>query len=138
MRHPQLVIYEDAGELASLLEPLAKEHSWLVRESRQTGACLNLLKQVRPAVLVLKLRELVAEFELIAGLNEQAPDVSIILVSDVKLESAEQRLNLSGLAFDLGVSYVMFPPLEGTLLEDLVTGLMNAAIARSGAGGDDA
>ena len=130
MRHPQLVIYEDDGALAAQLEPLAKEHSWLIRESRQPEACLNLLRQVRPAVLVLKLRDLVAEFELLAKLQEQAPDVALILVSDVKLEGSEQRLNLSGLAYDLGASYVIFPPLDGTLLEDVVSGLLEARMQR--------
>ena len=91
---------------------------------------MNLLRQVRPAVLILKLRDLVAEFELLAKLQEQAPEVALILVSDVKLEGSEQRLNLSGLAYDLGASYVMFPPLDGTLLEDVVSGLLEARMQR--------
>jgi DNA-binding response OmpR family regulator len=136
MRHPQIVVYEDTGELAALLEPLAKENGWLLRESRQPAACLNLLKQVRPSVLVLKLRDLLAEFDLISRLNEQAPEVGIILVSDVKLESSDQRLNLSGLAYDLGASYVMFPPMEGPILEDLVAGLMIIARTRMNESGD--
>jgi hypothetical protein len=45
-------------------------------------------------------------------------------------------LNLSGLAYDLGASYVMFPPMEGPILEDLVAGLMIIARTRMNESGD--
>jgi hypothetical protein len=54
----------------------------------------------------------------------------VVLVSDVKMEGAEQRAQLSALAFDLGARYVLFPPLQQPVIEDLVAGLLGATIRR--------
>jgi chemotaxis response regulator CheB len=131
MRHPQVVVYESDGWVAAQLEQLAAEHRWLLRESRQPEACLELVTQARPSVLLLRLgRQLVEELTLLSNVYQQAPDCPVVVISDVKLEGAQQRLNVAGLAYDLGARYVMFPPLERPLLEDLAAGLMNAAVSR--------
>jgi chemotaxis response regulator CheB len=131
MRHPQVVVFEGSGSVAAQLEQVAAENRWLLRESRQPEACLELVRQARPSVLVLKLeRRLVDELTLLADVREQAPDCPVVVVSDVKLEGPTQRLNLAGLAYDLGARYVMFPPLERSLLEDVTAGLLTAAIRR--------
>lgn len=133
MRYPQIVIYETRGELASEVADLAREHGWVVRESRQPDACLKLLQADRPSVIILKIeRQLVDELTLLTRINELAPESAVIAVSDVKLENAAQRSNLAGLIYDLGASYVLFPPLMRTTIEDLVLGLMQSAIARRG------
>ena len=130
MRHPQVVVYESDGWLAGQLEELAGENAWLLRQSRDPGACVNLLAQGGPSLLMLKLeRNLVGELTLLADLRERAPDCPAVVVSDVKLD-AEQRLTLAGLAYDLGARCVLFPPLTQTLLEDVVSGLMEATIRR--------
>jgi predicted GTPase len=75
---------------------------------------------------------------LLGKIAERASDCPVILVSDVKMEGAEQRFQLSALALDLGASYVLFPPLQTTVIEDLVSGLLTAAIRRSvGASSDE-
>jgi chemotaxis response regulator CheB len=131
MRHPQVVVFEGSGSVAAQLEQVAAENRWLLRESRQPGACLELVRQARPSVLVLKLeRRLVDELTLLADVREQVPDCPVIVVSDVKLEGPAQRLNLAGLAYDLGACYVMFPPLERSLLEDVTAGLLTVSIRR--------
>jgi chemotaxis response regulator CheB len=131
MRHPQVVVFEGSGSVAAQLEQVAAENRWLLRESRQPEACLELVRQARPSVLALKLeRRLVDELTLLADVREQAPDCPVVVVSDVKLEGPAQRLNLAGLAYDLGARYVMFPPLERSLLEDVTAGLLTAAIRR--------
>jgi hypothetical protein len=53
-----------------------------------------------------------------------------VLVSDVKMDGADQRAQLSALAFDLGARYVLFPPLQQPVIEDLVAGLMAATTRR--------
>jgi len=132
MRHPQVVVFEGSGSVAKQLEQVAAENRWLLRESRRPAACLELVRQARPSVLVLKLeRRLVDELTLLADVHEHAPDCPVVVVSDVKLEGPAQRLNLAGLAYDLGARYVMFPPLERSLLEDVTAGLLNAALRRS-------
>lgn len=131
MQHPQIVVYESDGWLAEQVRELARENSWLVRESRQPEACLNLLLESRPAVVLLKLeRKLVDELSLLQTLHERVPDRPIAVFSDVKLDNSAQRASLAGLAYDLGARYVMFPPLMKTSIEDLTAGLMEATIQR--------
>src|SRR5262245_61322832 len=131
MRHPQIVVYESDGWLAEQVRELARENGWLVRESRQPDACLNLLLEARPAVVLLKLeRNLVDELSLLRTLHDRVPDRPVAVFSDVKLDNAAQRSSLAGLAYDLGARYVMFPPLMRTSIEDLTAGLMEATIQR--------
>ena len=139
MKHPQVVVYESDGWLADQVRRLAGENAWLVRESRRPDACLALLADARPAVLLLRLeRELLDGLTLLGQVAERAPDCPVVLVSDVKMEGAEQRAQLSALAFDLGARYVLFPPLQQPVIEDLVAGLLGAAVRRVvGAGAED-
>ena len=131
MKHPQVVVYESDGWLADQVRRLAADHAWLVRESRHSDSCLNLLADGRPAVLLLRLeRELLDGLTLLGRVSERAPDCPVVLVSDVKMEGAEQRAHLSALAFDLGARYVLFPPLQQPVIEDLVAGLMEATVRR--------
>ena len=131
MKHPQVVVYESDGWLADQVRRLAGENAWLVRESRRPDACLNMLEDSRPAVLLLRLeRELLDGLTLLSQVTEGAPDCPVVLVSDVKMEGAEQRAQLSALAFDLGARYVIFPPLQQPVIEDLVATLMRATICR--------
>src|SRR5262245_35524413 len=132
MKLPQVVVYESDGSLAGQIRRLADENAWLVRESRQSQACLELVSEVRPSVLLLKLeRELQEGLTLLARVVERAPDCPVVLVSDVKMDGAEQRAQLSALAMDLGARYVLFPPLQTPVIEDLVSGLMAATIRRT-------
>jgi chemotaxis response regulator CheB len=131
MKLPQVVVYESDGWLAGQVRRLATENSWLVRDSRRAEACLQFLADTRPCVLLLRLeRELHDGLTLLGQVAEKAPDCPVILVSDVKMEGAEQRAQLSALAFDLGARYVLFPPLQQSVIEDLVAGLLSAAIRR--------
>jgi chemotaxis response regulator CheB len=139
MKLPQVVVYESEGTLAGQVRRLAGENSWLVRESRDPDACVKLLADSRPSVLLLNLeRDLHDGLSLLGWVAERAPDCPVIVVSDVKMEGAEQRAQLSALAFDLGARYVLFPPLQQPVIEDLVAGLMSATIKRVvGTAGDD-
>lgn len=131
MKLPQVVVFESDGWLADQVRRLAAEHAWLVRECRRPDACLGLLADSRPAVLLLRLeRELHGGLTLLGQVSERAPDCPVVLVSDVKMEGAEQRAQLSALAFDLGARYVLFPPLQQPVIEDLVAGLLGATIRR--------
>jgi chemotaxis response regulator CheB len=138
MKHPQVVVYESDGFLAAQLRRLAGDNSWLVRESRQPDACLQLLAEVRPSVLLLKIeRELLDGLTLLGRVAERAPDCPVVLVSDVKMEGADQRAQLSALAMDLGARYVLFPPHQTPVIEDLVSGLMESTIRRVVGPADD-
>ena len=131
MRHAQIVVFETDGFLAAQVGDLAQENGWLVREARHADACVSLLSANSPAVLLLKLgRKMIDELSLLARLHEQAPDCPVIVVSDGKLDGADQRMNLAGLAHDLGARYIMFPPLTRPTIEDVVAGLLEATIQR--------
>ena len=54
MRHPQIVVFESDSLLARQLQETATANAWLLRESRQTPACMKLLRAGGPAVLVLR------------------------------------------------------------------------------------
>lgn len=131
MKYPQLVIYEAGGWLAGQVKRLAAENGWLVRESRQANSCRNLVAEDRPTVLLLHLeKDLLEILQLIQEVHQESPDVAMVLASDVKMEGADPRAQLSALAFDLGVRYILFPPLQQPVIEDLVSGLMAATIQR--------
>ena len=132
MRHPQIVVFESDGWLAGQIRSLAGENAWLVRESRNSETCLQLLDDLRPAILLLRLEgELLDGLSLLGRAAERAPSCPVVLVSDVKMESADQRAQLSALAMDLGARYILFPPLQTTVIEDLVSGLLTAEVRRT-------
>jgi hypothetical protein len=143
VRHPQVLVYEHDGILAALLRPMWEERRWAVREPRQADACLRLLHEGGPSVLVLKVgRNLSAELGLLQRAHLALPDVPVVVVGpdaaglmlDADAEgNAEVNWEvwtdpvLAGLAWDLGASFVLFPPLPRDLLCDVVVGLMEAA-----------
>ena len=145
MRHPQLVVYENPGSPSQQLErltaegapllgqalgPLAKRNAWLFREPRQRPACMALLREARPSVLVLKLeRKLLDELALLAEVHSACPDVPVLVVNDAKLP-AEPRGQVTALAYDLGARCVLFPPLSRPLLEEVVRAMMEALVRR--------
>ena len=119
MYHPQLLVYEGDGRLAALLRPLAEANKWSLREPRQLGACLRLLRRGGPGVLVLQAgRDLEREFALLERVAWFFPDTAAVLVGD------SEHASLAGLAWDLGAAYVLFPPQPRDTLSEVVTGLM--------------
>src|SRR5262245_5814624 len=127
MKHPQIVVFETDGTLASYLQPLAQERRWLLRESRQVPACLDLLRG-GPAVLVLKIgRHLVRELTFLDEAHVHAPDAPIVAVGDA------EDATLFGLTMELGASFVIFPPQPRQHLVEVVKSLMDATLRRLGA-----
>jgi len=136
MHHPQVVVFERDGRLAEQLAALAETERWPLRPSRQVEACIRLLRQPGPTVLVVKVarsgdskkddRSPERELALIERVTWQLPDVVTIAVGDV-----EDAVVLAGLTSDLGASFPLFPPLSRDLLPDVVAGLMRAAVART-------
>lgn len=133
MRHPQLVIFDSDGWLARQLADLAAESQWLVRDPKTPKAALALLRDPRPSVFVIRVEpnEGPADsFALIAEASRLHPDVAIVAVSDLKLPDAD-RIAWTGLLFDLGARFVLFPPLAKSVLEDVASGLMASAVRRT-------
>jgi DNA-binding NarL/FixJ family response regulator len=125
MRHPQLLVYEHDGRLATLLAETAWSQKWVLRKLRQPEACPRQLRHGNPSVLVLSVgRFLERELTLLERITRLFPDTGVVVQSD------SDNPALTALLWDLGASYVLqsWPSTEQLL--DLVTGLMTAAIHR--------
>ncbi len=121
MRHPQVLVYETDGRLAELLREPVRDRLWALREVRQPEACLRLLRAGGPAVVVVKLgRDVVRELTLLERVGWLFPETGRVVVGDV------EDAALAGLAWDLGASYVLFPPERRDLLPEVVIGLVEA------------
>jgi hypothetical protein len=119
MRHPQLLVYEGDGRLAALLRPLADKNKWLLREPRQLAACGRLFDRGGRGVLVLRTgRQLERELAALEQISWRNPEAATILVGD------SEPAWLAGIAWDLGVRYVLLPPQIRERLPDIVRGLM--------------
>jgi hypothetical protein len=124
MKHPQVVVYERDGRLAQLLREPIQARRWALRQPRQREACLRLVLGGDPTVLVLKLSaKLEQELALLERTHGLTPEVCSVVVGDVENDA------LAELAWDLGASYVLFPPLPREWLPDLVVQLMNSTSA---------
>lgn len=136
MHHPQIVVFERDGRLAQLLAAVAEANRWPLREARQVESCLRILQQPGPSVFVVKVaraqeakkdgRSPDRELDLLARVVWELPNIPTVAVGDV-----EDAVVLAGLAWDVGVSCALFPPLSRDLLPEIVTGLMRAASART-------
>lgn len=132
MKSPRVIILELDGWLARQLRELAAESRWLIRAVRSSDTALSLALERSPAVLLVQFDpadEKMAPVALIADVHRLAPDVPVVAVADSKLPDAERAAWTAAL-LDLGARYVLFPPLTKPVLEDVVSGLLTAAIRR--------
>jgi hypothetical protein len=123
MLHPQIVVHERDGRLAEQLRPLAAAERWALREPRQAEHLWHTLRDGGPTVFVVKLREPPRDLELIERVTWELPDVATVVVGDP--ENADV---LSGLSWDAGAAFALFPPISRDLLPEIVAGLMRRAI----------
>jgi DNA-binding NarL/FixJ family response regulator len=126
MRHPRIVVFETDGTLARSLEPVVQGRRWLLRQPRQTPACLKLLCAGAPAILVFRMgRHLVRELSFLSQVHNTLPDVGVVVVADTEDPA------LAALALELGASFVLQPPQPRPSLSDVVLHLMAEAIRRA-------
>jgi DNA-binding NarL/FixJ family response regulator len=124
MRHPQVLIHERDGRLATLLRGILETRRlrWPVREPRDLAGCLRLLQRGGPAVLIVRAgRDLERELTLLERIAWLHPDTATVFVGDA------EHAALTGLAWDLGAHYVLLLPQSRELLPDVVIGLMGEA-----------
>jgi len=123
MRHPRIVVLEGDGLLAKSLLPHCEKMRWLLVEERQMESCRRQLQRTGSAVLVLKLgRNLVRELGLLRDLQFEANEIQTLVVSE------SDDPSLQALAYDLGASYVMLPPIDRLQLTEIVEHLMLARL----------
>jgi hypothetical protein len=117
MQSPQVLIYEPhPPRLAELLGEPARVRGWWLRPVNHIPACLRVLREAGPAVLLLRLGagDLVRELTLLERAAWLCPEAAVVVVG----EAANPAL--AGLAWDLGASFVLFPPQARDLLPDLI------------------
>lgn len=132
MRAPQIIVLGFDDWIAKQLRAHAAEHRWLLHDVRQVSAARSLLDDHRSSILLLQIdphAEKSPGLSLLAEAHRTNPDVPLVVVSDGKLPDAE-RARWTGDAFDLGASFVLFPPLTGPVLEDLIGGLMTSLVSQ--------
>jgi DNA-binding NtrC family response regulator len=119
MRLPQVLVYETDGRLAELLRRAGEARRWSLREPRRLESCLRLLERGGPSVLVVKVgTDLVRELTLLERVAWLYPDTAAVVVGD------SENSVLAGLAWDLGATFVLFPPFTRHDLPDLVARLL--------------
>jgi hypothetical protein len=121
MRYPQILVYEADGRLAAFLKPEAEARKWSLREPRTLDSCMRLLQRSGPSVIVLKLgKDLVRELTVLERTSWLFPDASTVVVCETAPSA------IADLAWDLGASFVLFPPLPRPELVTIVEGLLDA------------
>jgi hypothetical protein len=124
MKHPQVVVYETDGRLAQFLREPIRARRWALREPRQRDGCLRLLRGGEPTVLVLKVgNRIEKELALLERACALRPQTRSVVVGELA------NGLLADLAWELGASYVLFPPLPREWLPEIVVQLMQSAIA---------
>jgi hypothetical protein len=132
VKFPQVVVCAFDEWVANQIRELVAEQKWLLREVRQPAAALELVREPRPAVLLIQADptgDATGPLGLLADAHRLCPDVGAVVVSDAKLGD-DDRAAWTAAAFDLGARAVLFPPLTRPVVEDVVSGLMAAAVRR--------
>jgi hypothetical protein len=133
VKHPQIVVLGLDDWLAAQLRELAAGAGWVLHDFRQAKPAAAAARGFQPTVVLLQTdphTEPPAAFPLLSEIARANPDAACIVVADVKLNDDDRGI-WTAAAFDLGAKYALFPPLTRPVLEDIVNGLMTAAIRRT-------
>jgi DNA-binding NarL/FixJ family response regulator len=115
MQKRQIVTYGLAGVLAENLRELAQSRRFWLRETSQLSACQNLVSTSVPKILVLVLSgNLERELALVEQVHASLPATAIIVIGEADNPA------LTGLAWDLGATYVLSPPAPVEMIEDVI------------------
>ena len=129
MRYPQIIVYADHDRLEAEVRTLAAEHRWLLRPVRQARALASAVRDLRPTVVLLEADPAdnsATGLELLCETHLARPDVPVVVVSPRKLPLPD-RTYWSAAVMDIGAAFVVFPPLERSVLEDLTANMMRKA-----------
>lgn len=115
MQQRQIVTHGLAGALAENLRELAQTRRFWLRETSQLAACQNLISTCIPQVFVLVLSgNLERELALVEQVHASLPETAIIVIGEADNPA------LAGLAWDLGATFVLFPPAPVEMIEDVI------------------
>src|SRR5208282_918372 len=101
------------------LRAAGEKRKWSLREPRRLESCLRLLARGGPNVLVLKVgTDLLREFTLLERAIWLYPDTAVVVIGD------RENPALADLAWELGASLVLYPPLARNELATIVGRLL--------------
>lgn len=124
MVFPQILVIQTDGLLAQQLRPLCQDQHWSLRELRQLDACISLVRKNPATLLVLQLgQDLLQECAILEQIGRVFPAIPVVVVAEIRSPALE------GLVWDLGASYVFFPPQSLEDLPEVVSGLLHSALA---------
>jgi DNA-binding NtrC family response regulator len=116
MQQSQIVTYGIDGSLAETLREFAQERRIWLRETNQFAACQSLVGSCLPQIFILLLgHELERELALLDQVHAALPGTAVIVVGET------DNPTLAGLAWDLGATYVLFPPTPIELINEVIT-----------------
>ncbi len=122
MQQTQVVTYGIDGVLAERLRELAEKQRFRLRETSQLSACQNLVQSEQPSVLVLVLgRDLESELALLEAVHATLPGTATIVVGE------SDNSALTGLAWDLGATFALFPPTPVDKITAIVASLLTVS-----------
>ena len=133
MKHPHVVLFAFDDWLGNQLREFVAERKWVLREVRQVAGWLTAAAEWRPCVAVIQAdftSERPTALKAVAELHGLNSDTDVVVVSDTKM-SDDDRPGWTAAALDLGARLVLYPPLTRAVLEDAVSGLMDARVKRS-------
>lgn len=115
MRQAQIIAHGIDGPLADKLRELAQARRFRLRETSQLSACANLLQTETPSALILALgRDVEKELGLLEAAHASWPATALIVIGETN------NPVLAALAWDLGATFVLFPPTPMEWLADLL------------------
>ena len=122
MQQAQVLTYGIDGARAERLRELAQTQRFWLRETSQFTACQNLVQSSPPSVFVLVLgRHLEQELALLEQVHACLPKTASIVIGETDNPA------LAGLAWELGATYVLFPPTPNERIAELVSRLLSVS-----------
>ena len=124
MQQTQVLTYGIEGVLAQRLRELAEARRFWLRETSQYAACRNLVQTSPPTVFALMLgRDLERELALLDEVHTCLRGTAIVAISET------DNPVLAGLAWDLGATFVLFPPTPAEVIGEVIERILAAASA---------
>jgi hypothetical protein len=125
VQQAQVVTYGIEGVLSERLRELAQSHRCWLRETSQIAACRNLVATSgSPVVLVMALgRNLEHELALLEEVHRCFPATASIVIGEADNPA------LAGLAWELGATFALFPPMPEEAILEIVVRKLQAFIS---------
>lgn len=122
MQQTQVVTYGVEGIIAERLRELAEKQRFWLRETSQYQACRGLLQASPPSVLILRLgRDVERELSLLEETHACLPETATIVLGE-----ADNPV-LAGLAWQLGATFVLFPPTPAELILEVIPNMLTTS-----------